>query len=158
MVDLEINSATSDTRHGSDTAVRRASGFRPGRPPTGPSQTLPTNQIVGRETVEIRRLDDLFDECMAGIPAQRLYLKIDTQGFDLEVLRGADGVLANFQGAQTEVSFVPIYHQMPKYFESLREFESRGFSVVDFMPVLRANKGPLMMEMDCILARNSEPV
>jgi len=26
------------------------------------------------------------------------------------------------------------------------------------MPVLRANKGPLMMEMDCILARNSEPV
>jgi FkbM family methyltransferase len=126
--------------------------------PTGPSQTLPTNQIVGRETVEIRRLDDLFDECMAGIPAQRLYLKIDTQGFDLEVLRGADGVLANFQGAQTEVSFVPIYHQMPKYFESLREFESRGFSVVDFMPVLRANKGPLMMEMDCIMARNSEPV
>jgi hypothetical protein len=106
----------------------------------------------------IRRLDAVFDECMAGIPARRLYLKIDTQGFDLEVLRGADGVLANFQGAQTEVSFVPIYHQMPKYFESLRELESRGFSVVDFMPVLRANKGPLMMEMDCIMARNSEPV
>lgn len=124
--------------------------------PLGPSKTLPGNRVVGRETVEIRRLDSIFDECMAGIASRRLYLKLDTQGFDLEVLRGADGVLTNFLGAQTEVSFVPIYQGMPRHIESLKEFESRGFSVVDFMPVTRVAGDLLMMEMDCILARGSE--
>ena len=124
--------------------------------PLGPSKTLPKNQSVGRETVEVRRLDSIFDECMAGIAARQLYLKIDTQGFDLEVLRGAEGVLDKFKGAQTEVSFVPIYEGMPKYNDSIREFETRGFGVVDFMPVSRVNWDLLMMEMDCVFARASE--
>ena len=42
---------------------------------------------------------------------------------------------------------------MPHHIESIREFEARGFSVVDFMPVTRDDGGLLMMEMDCILAR-----
>jgi FkbM family methyltransferase len=123
----------------------------------GPTKTLPGNRVVRRETVELRRLDSIFDECVAGAAARRYYLKLDTQGYDLEVLRGADGVLDKILGAQTEVSFVPIYKDMPGYLESLKEFESRGFSVVDFMPVTRAAEDDLVMiEMDCILARRSE--
>ena len=76
--------------------------------------------------------------------------------FGLEVLSGADGVIANFLGAQTEVCFIPIYDGMPRYIESLKEFESRGFSVVDFVPVSRAAGDLLMLEMDCVLARRSE--
>jgi FkbM family methyltransferase len=126
--------------------------------PLGPSKTLPMNRAIGKETVEIRRLDSIFEQCMAGIGARRIYLKLDTQGFDLEVLRGADGILGSVLGAQTELSFVPIYQGMPGYMESLREFEKRGFSVVDFVPVTRVSGDLLMMEMDCVLARCSGPV
>ncbi len=126
--------------------------------PLGPSKTLPMNRAIGKETVEIRRLDSIFEQCMEGIGARRIYLKLDTQGFDLEVLRGAEGILGSVLGAQTELSFVPIYHEMPGYMESLREFENRGFSVVDFVPVTRVSGDLLMMEMDCILARGSGPV
>lgn len=124
--------------------------------PLGPTKTLPGNRVAGRETVEVRRLDSIFDECMAGIAAHRLYLKLDTQGFDLEVLRGADGVLANIMGVQAEVSFIPIYQDMPEFSESLKALECAGFSVVDFMPVATAADGLVAMEMDCILARASE--
>ena len=125
--------------------------------PLGPSKTLPDNRVSRRETVEVRRLDTIFDECVTGIAARRFYLKIDTQGFDLEVLRGADGILAKILGMQTEVSFIPIYKGTPGYLESLKEFESSGFSVVDFMPVTRAVEDDLLMiEMDCILARGSK--
>ena len=124
----------------------------------GPSKTLPGNRIVRKETVEVRRLDSIFDECIAGTAASRFYLKLDTQGYDLEALRGADGILQKVLGVQTEVSFVPIYQEMPGYLESLKEFESRGFSIVDFMPVTRAAEDDLlMMEMDCILARGTQP-
>ena len=94
---------------------------------------------------------------MAGIDAKHLYLKMDTQGFDLEVLKGSDGVLDKFVGAQTELSFVPLYEGMPGHLEALKEFESRGFSVVDFVPVTRVAGGLLMMEMDSILARAIVP-
>jgi FkbM family methyltransferase len=125
--------------------------------PTEPTKNLPQNKAIGRETVEVRRLDSIFEDCMAGIDAKRLYLKMDTQGFDLEVLRGSDGVLDQFVGAQTELSFVPLYEGMPGHLEALKEFESRGFSVVDFVPVTRVAGGLLMMEMDSILARAVEP-
>ena len=120
------------------------------------SETLPWSKVVARETVEVRRLDSIWEECLAGIASRRLYLKLDTQGFDLEALRGADGVLGNFLAAQTEVSFVPVYEGMPNWIDSLKEFQSRGFSVVDFMPVTRVAGDLPMMEMDCILARGSK--
>jgi hypothetical protein len=45
---------------------------------------------------------------------------------------------------------------MPNWIDSLKEFQSRGFSVVDFMPVTRVAGDLPMMEMDCILARGSK--
>ncbi|MGC9157381.1 MAG: FkbM family methyltransferase [Terracidiphilus sp.] len=124
--------------------------------PLGPSKTLPMNRAIGTETVELRRLDSIFTECMEGVAARRIYLKLDTQGYDLEVLRGAERVLDHVLGAQTELSFVPIYHGMPNYAESLNEFERRGFGVVDFVPVTRVAGDLLMLEMDCVLARKTE--
>ena len=64
--------------------------------PMGPTKNLSMNSIVGKETVEVRRLDSIFEKCVTGINAHRFYLKLDTQGFDLEVVRGADGVLPRF--------------------------------------------------------------
>jgi FkbM family methyltransferase len=125
--------------------------------PTGCSDSHPRNRTIRREVVEVRRLDSIFEECTKGIAARRRYLKLDTQGFDVEALRGADGVLDNFAAAQTEVSFIPIYQAMPNYSDSLTEFHARGFDVVDFMPVVRTADGLCMMEMDCILARQKEP-
>jgi FkbM family methyltransferase len=124
--------------------------------PIDSTKTIPRNRIIGKESVEVRRLDSIFDECMAGIDARNIYLKIDTQGYDMEVLRGAEGVLPQLKGAQTEVSFIPIYDGMPSYLESIREFEARGFRVVDIMPVSRDDGELLMVEMDCILARVPE--
>jgi FkbM family methyltransferase len=112
----------------------------------------PNDRVMTKETVQIRRLDSIFKDCMAGIEAKRLYLKLDTQGFDLEAMRGADGVLAQFAGVQTEVSFLAGYDGMPPAAESLAEFRSRGFDVVDFMPVARTSDG-FMIEMDCLMAR-----
>jgi len=81
---------------------------------------------------------------------------LDTQGYDLEAVRGADGVLAHFSAMQTEVSFIAIYEGMPTYIESLRELECRGFGVADFMPVTRTADGLFLIEMDCILVRQPD--
>ncbi len=76
-----------------------------------------------KETIEVHRLDCIFEECMAGIDAHRLYLRLDTPGLDLETLRGADGVLEKFLGVHSVGGFAassPAWH--------LAMFETDGIS------------------------------
>lgn len=114
-------------------------------------ETFPGNRIARVETVEIRRLDDVLGRCLTGISTPRIYLKIDTQGFDLEVVRGAESVLSGILALQTEVSLRSLYHDMPDFTESLQTLRDHGFDVVDFLPVSAEFAGLLPTEMDCIM-------
>ena len=105
------------------------------------------------EPVEMRRLDDTLDECLAGIAEPRIYLKLDTQGFDLEVIRGGERTLERVLALQTEVSFKAIYDDMPDFIQSIRTLQQRGFDIVSFQPVSSELDELRAIEMDCIMAR-----
>ena len=62
---------------------------------------------VGQESVKIKRLDDVYDEVVGS--AKCVFLKIDTQGFERQVLRGASERLKDIRGIQLETSLVPQY-------------------------------------------------
>jgi FkbM family methyltransferase len=70
--------------------------------------------VLGARTVEIRRLDTLFAK--GEIPAAD-YIKLDCEGFEPEVIRGARGYLAssNVLCVTTETNFgvSPIYQKTP---------------------------------------------
>jgi FkbM family methyltransferase len=57
-------------------------------------------------TVPVKRLDDLLAE---PAPPRPCLLKIDVQGYELEVLRGADHVLGGVDEVFLECSFVELY-------------------------------------------------
>jgi FkbM family methyltransferase len=116
-------------------------------------ERFPFNRVERIEPVEIRRLDDVAERCFDGIESPRIYLKIDTQGFDLEVMRGGEETLRRVLAVQTEVSFQNVYEGMPSFLESIREFQARGFAVVGFAPVTSDVDEICAVEMDCILAR-----
>ena len=73
--------------------------------------------------VEVRRLDGLFDEAVAGVANPRVYLKLDTQGFDLKAFAGAGHRTADLVGMQSEVSQVPLYDGMPHLTDQLAIYE-----------------------------------
>lgn len=86
------------------------------------------------ETVEIHRLDSV----LPGLPVQaadRIYLKMDTQGWDLEVLKGAQSALGQVIALQTEVAVQPIYDEMPVMQESVAAIADYGFTPSGFFPV-----------------------
>jgi hypothetical protein len=56
-------------------------------------------------------------------------LKIDTQGYDLEVLKGAENTLQSIRALQLEASVRPIYEGMPGFREVLDYLMSRGFAL-----------------------------
>ena len=86
------------------------------------------------EKVEVHRLDDVFGTLPLKV-TDRLYLKMDTQGWDLEVLKGARETLSHVIALQTEVSVQPIYEGMPVMRDSLEAIADYGFTPSGFFPV-----------------------
>lgn len=66
-----------------------------------------------------------------------LFLKTDTQGFDMNVLRGLGARLEAVRGIQIEAGFKPIYEGMPRYGEVLNFLEQAGFALYGAYPVSR---------------------
>jgi len=110
-------------------------------------------EVSNTETVQIRTLDEVFDEVMKGIPDANIFLKMDTQGHDLEVLAGAVKSVKRILGMQSEVAVIQTYEGIPDYIESLTEFRKQGFEVTGFYPVSRDGDSQVVIEFDCVMVK-----
>ncbi len=110
---------------------------------------------VREERVEVRRLEGMWDECVAGIDKPVVFLKMDTQGLDLEVLGGAGQCVEKVSAIQTEVSLKPIYSGMTTGLtDSLDRLKDLGFEPTSLVPVTRDPVDHLrLIEMDCVMVR-----
>lgn len=109
------------------------------------------------EPVEIRRLDQLFSKAIEAVYSPRVLLKMDTQGYDIEVFKGAEGCLGEICALQSEISVRPLYKGMPHYLDALRIYEEAGFVLHDLTVVSRAHGGSLQ-ELNCFMVNKSCPI
>ena len=105
------------------------------------------------EDVPVRRLDAMLDELTAGIDEPRLFLKLDTQGFDLEVFGGLGDRAQEFCGLQSEVAVMQIYEGMPMMPQSIATYEAAGFEITALYPVSRQSRTGRVVEFDCVMVR-----
>ncbi|WAU78691.1 FkbM family methyltransferase [Streptomyces sp. Qhu-G9] len=112
------------------------------------------------EEIEIRRLDDVLQKALEGIADPRPYLKMDTQGFDMEVFAGAGERISEFVGMQSEVAALQLYEGSPGMGEAIAAYEAAGFGVTGMYPVTREPATGRVVEFDCVMMRpeSSEPV
>ena len=104
------------------------------------------------ERVEVRRLDAMWPALQVGGACRRVFLKMDTQGFDLEVFKGAAGCLPQVCGLQSELSIQPLYKHMPHYLEALAAYEAAGFELHNLAVVSRTAEHGLV-ELNCLMRR-----
>lgn len=105
------------------------------------------------QEIQVRRLDEVMDEAMHGISDPRPYLKLDTQGYDLEAFAGAGERIGDFVGMQSEVALMQIYEGMPRMAEAVPIYEEAGFEVTGMFPVTREESTGRVLEFDCMMAR-----
>ena len=105
------------------------------------------------ETISVRRLEGLFADAVAGIDEPRVYLKLDTQGYDLQAFAGAGETLKQIAGLQSEVSCVPIYDHMPRLPEQIAAYEAEGFEITGMFPVTRHRSTLRVIEFDVTMVR-----
>lgn len=132
--------------------VSRFSQFSSILPPTEYGRSWENMVVESQETVRLRTIDEcLKDGTIPDDP--RIMLKMDTQGFDLEVFKGASETLRNVACILSEISLIPIYEGMPHYIESLSVYESNGYRVSGFYPITRRKLS--LNEVDCMMVRAS---
>jgi FkbM family methyltransferase len=108
-------------------------------------------QPLAAETIEIKRLDRVVADFGVG---EIDFLKIDTQGFELNVLRGAEGLLSEkrIKLILLEVNFVPLYEGQPAFGELIGFLDSYGYRFIAlYNQVYRQNR--YLMWADALFAR-----
>lgn len=103
--------------------------------------------------VPVERLDIYLKHARERWGFQRPFLKMDTQGFDLEVAKGAGASLGEFVGLQSEVAFQTIYENAPDYRMAIDTYESAGFQLSRLVPIHEIHF-PALVEMDAIMVRS----
>jgi FkbM family methyltransferase len=102
-----------------------------------------------RQTIEVdvSTLDRVIED-HRGFLGERIYLKLDTQGYDLHVLSGLVHQEPQVVAAQSEVAITSLYEGGPTITDSFDAFTARGFTVSQFFP---NNEGhfPRLHEFDC---------
>lgn len=105
-------------------------------------EAAPQVGYVDTETVRIARLDDVVGDMLASATAP--YLKVDTQGFEREVLAGAETTLDRVVGLQLELSFVPLYEGGMTVDEAVAWAYGRGFHLVGIEQGYAAPTGEIL--------------
>ncbi len=103
------------------------------------------------EEVTVRRLDEIFEENNINPKTSRIFLKIDTQGYDLNVFKGLGKLSEHIIGLQTELSSIPIYENMPHMTECISFYEKSGFKMAGIFPLAHEESTLCTIEFDCIM-------
>jgi len=88
----------------------------------------PNSRYTGQETIQVETLDSVFDQFCAD--AKNIYLKIDTQGYEAQVLRGAARSLERIDMIQVEMSLAPLYAGQALFDDLYADLRGKGYALV----------------------------
>lgn len=112
----------------------------------------PESAYQGKEIVPIKTLDAVAEQYLKNANAP--FLKIDTQGFEWQVLDGARGTLPRIKGILVELSLVPLYEGQHLWQEMKARLEAEGFVLWVFEPVFSDPLDGRTLQVDGIFYRN----
>ena len=115
------------------------------------SRAAPESHYVGHETVPLRTLDSLAGEYLGN--DTKLFLKIDTQGFEEQVLRGAAKTLSRAFVVQLELSLVELYADQRLMPDMVELMKGIGFDLWGMSPVFSDPGSGRVLQMDGIFSR-----
>lgn len=108
-------------------------------------------QPTGTTEVAVRRLDGIWESLVE--PTDRVLLKSDTQGHELQVVAGLGDRARDLSGALLEVSLRPMYAGEPGLPEVLDVMSGHGLHPSGFFPVTRRRGGLALETVDVSFVR-----
>jgi FkbM family methyltransferase len=102
------------------------------------------------EAVQLSTLDSYFEDWAS---RGKLWLKLDVQGFELQVLGGAAFALDSASVIQVELSLRSLYDGGADYIALLAKLDGLGFAPIWFEPAFQDPTSGELMQVDVLAAR-----
>lgn len=112
-------------------------------------KAAPESAYCGSEIVKLSRLDTLAKQYINS-DQQSIFLKIDVQGFERQVLEGAAQILPLVKGIQVELSLVPLYRDQLLFEEMLEILRKLGYDLHAVIPGFTDKETGRLLQMDGI--------
>jgi FkbM family methyltransferase len=116
------------------------------------SASAPDSTYVSGETISVCTLDESVIASLS--PEDRVWLKIDTQGYEAEVLKGALGLMPRVSGLECELSLVPLYEGQPLVDQMISMIYQLGFRMVGVAPAFFQPDTGDTLQIDGTFLRN----
>jgi len=110
-------------------------------------------RVTATERIELRRVDELSSE----FANRNVFLKIDTQGHEKQVLDGAGALLETFCGVQLELPTTPLYQSIWTIGEAVDYMKEKGFVVCQIAAVNKHKLDPAALVDVDVLFRHADP-
>ena len=111
----------------------------------------PESRYIGKEIIEVRTLDSLFEDISK--TARNVYMKIDTQGFESKVLKGAAMSLPKIDTVQMEMSIVPLYGDELLFDEMCTFMRDKGYTLIAIENGFSVPDSAQLLQIDGIFRR-----
>ena len=109
-------------------------------------QSAPESRYIGRDLTEIKTLDSVFgDWCN---PNNNVYMKIDTQGFESRIIKGAEKSLSQIDIVQMEMSLVPLYKGELLFPDMCMLMAEKGFRLIGIETVFSDQVTGRVLQVD----------
>jgi FkbM family methyltransferase len=115
-------------------------------------RAAPKSRYIGTECVPVQRLDEALERHRWH--QKPIFLKVDTQGFEREVLSGLGEQTKNLVGLQMELSLVPLYAGQMLVDEAMAWAAAAGLRLASVEQVLFDRESGELLQMDGVFVRD----
>jgi FkbM family methyltransferase len=112
----------------------------------------PSSKYISKEKIIVNKLDTIYNDYCSD--NENIYLKIDTQGFEKQILDGALNSLKNIKGVQLELSIIPLYEVTHSYSEIITFLNDLGFELYSIESGFSDINSGQLLQIDGIFYRS----
>jgi FkbM family methyltransferase len=111
----------------------------------------PDSAYIGSENVPLAKLDTAASEFLD--VQDVVFLKIDVQGFESQVLAGAADLLPRIKGLMLELSLVPCYRDQVIFRPMIEFLDDQGFELWNLTPGTVDSETNRLLQVDGVFFR-----
>ena len=111
----------------------------------------PKSKYVRREEISIKRVDSIIDNYLAA--GESMFVKIDAQGFERQIVEGSEGSIDRICGMQLEMSLAPLYEGETLFGDMIDLLSKKNYALVSMEPVYRDGATHELLQVDGIFLK-----
>lgn len=113
----------------------------------------PKSKYINKQLIDMMTLDEVAPTVIP--PTGAILLKVDTQGYEMEVLKGATSILRRTVALQLELSLTPLYEGAPTLLEMVAFMKDQGYGLFSIIPGFRDRQSGRLLQADGYFVREN---